>query len=317
MRCVQRANALYHLVIILLIVGCTSTKQTVMPTQTAIITPVLAFTQKTATVRVTPTITPSLTVTSTATRTPTPVSTPFSTIAPREREQYVHRLNTLNEICALPCWGMIQPGKTRYEDIEPYLQSLTSDYGWEAYSINDVISNEEIHVRFAIKNHYIVEMYFPGGSYDLSEFLLQVGIPEEIWIRQNYGTPYGIPFWHYEIILFYPSRGILEIFTGESDVPSVEQAKICPLKEYKDSPLEPEKGLFLWAPNYVNEFSEIEGNENWAQSSPEYFHQISEVTDIGAEEFYQIYSDRTRQDECFSIDIFKYMEFVDIVTPTP
>lgn len=288
-----------------------------MPTQTATATPILTSTQRTATARVTQTITSTLTVTSTATRTPTPVSTPFSTISPQERDEYVHRLNTLNEICSLPCWGMIQPGKTRYEDIEPYLQSLTSDYGWEAYSINDVISNEEIHVRFAIKNHYIVELFFPRVSYDLSEFLAQNGIPEEIWIRQNYGTPYGIPFWYYEIALFYPSKGILGYFTGESDVPSVEQAKICPLKEYKDSPLEPEKGLFLWAPNYVKQFSEMEENKRWLRSSPEYFYQISEVSTIGGKEFYQTYSDRTRQDECFSIDIFKYMEFVDIITPTP
>ncbi len=307
------------LVTILLLLGCTGPKQTVMPNQTATIAPSLTPIYHTATASetLTSTKTPTMTVTSTPTRTPTPISTPFATIAPQERDEYVHRLDTLNEICTLPCWGMIQPGKTRYEDIEPYMQSLTSDYGWEAYSIDDVIGNEEMHVRFTIINHYIVELFFLWVSYDLSEFLTQNGVPEEIWIRQNYGTPYGIPFWKYELVLFYPSRGILAYFSGESDVPSVEEAEICPLKVNEDSLLKPEKELFLWASNYVNQLSEMKENENWLRSSPEYFYQISEVTDLDEEEFYQIYSDRTNQDECFAIDIFKYMKFVDIITPTP
>lgn len=212
---------------------------------------------------------------------------------------------------------MIQPGKTRYEDIEAYLQSLTSDYERQFFSINDVIGKDQMYVNFQIDRHYVVQIILSESSYDLSELLVQNGIPEEIWIRQLYGTPDSTPFFYYKLVLFYPSRGILAYFSGESEVPSVEQAEICPLKVYENPPLPPEKNLSLWTPNSIREFSETGYAENWFPNSSSYYYQISEVSDLDEEEFYQIFSDRTNQDECFAIDIFKYMEFVDIVTPTP
>ena len=307
------------LAMILLVTGCAGPKQPVMPTQTAAISSTRTPIPPTATASITPspTRTSTVTVTTTPTRTSTPISTPFDTIAPQDRDEYVHRLNILNEICDLPCWGMIQPGQTKYEDIEPYLRSLTNDEDIQSFLIYDVIGKDQIYVGFQIDRHYVVKISFSADSYDLSEFLVQNGIPEEIWIRQNYGTPYGIPFWYYKLDLFYPSKGILAHFTGESEVPSVDEAKICPLKVYENSPLPPEKDLALWAPNSIREFSETGYGEISSLKSSLEFHQISEVSNIDEEEFYRIFSDHTNQEECFGIDVYMYIRFADTATPTP
>ncbi len=274
----------------------------------------------------TQTTTPTLSVTRypTQTVTGTPKSTLFPTIAPEDRDQYVQSLASMNKICEPPCWMNIIPGETAFMHVKDYLRSISieyDDYNYtpnKRYSLLDANSGEEIYITLHGNPNIITRIQI-AGTYPLNEFIVQNGIPEEVWIRVEYGP--GLDYWPFKLVFFYPSKGMMATYDGKLEGEefwiTLVEVRFCPSKIDQNEHGRSYVRIDLWPPDEFVPFEDAYNTiNNYPQDFPINFYRLTKISFLNEEEFYEIYSNPSNIDLCIPLDYKALFPYLVMVTPT-
>lgn len=171
----------------------------------------------------------------TVTRRPTPTvtPTPLPTVPPDQVPAIIAELDQNGGNCTLPCWWGMTPGKSRWDEHEPFLLSIAEVTKESWYDPSVVYYN--IHPNLLETDHYIINggvvgvldgvvaSIDTGGTSDvpqlrLPEFLLTNGKPDEVWISTFSSVPEGKP--PFRLFLVY-RNGVIAKFE-QSSVPIID-----------------------------------------------------------------------------------------------
>jgi hypothetical protein len=231
--------------------------------------------------------------------TPIPVSetsTPLPTFTLEQARSYVLDLLNTNGNCRLPCWWGIIPGHTNWQEASRVLKTFSIHFS--VYPIQDGLYAEvsfptpmEVPYAYELFQSYLiiddvvqeieVYNYDFASHYYLPEFLKTYGQPEEIWIRtEQPGVRSSGPF---ELVLFYPSQGILMNTPGGDG--SIEGNIIRNCLRNMNWPF-----LYLWSPEQQKTFIEAE-QQYLTYPDSTFFLSLFEATGMTVEEFYENFID--------------------------
>lgn len=226
----------------LLFVGCQSPismkNETIIVTQTIINTPTLVLPTSTPIKESNPTFpvsTPIWTQISTQpisptvslfpTLLPTNITTPWPTLSPDEASHKVVTLllDNQNSDCLLPCWWGATPGKTYWQDIEPFLKSFAKKIYYSSsnrsYVAEVVLPLPESIIGASTDDYRTFYGWDESGvihgidvdsvnisGYDPVTMMTSYGVPDEVWLDTRDGTIEGVlPF---QLIIVYQQQGI-------------------------------------------------------------------------------------------------------------
>jgi hypothetical protein len=169
-----------------------------------------------------------------------PSSTIIPTLSQTQEIEFILNLLQTNAECKFPCWWGFIPGKTSWESVErfflPVRKTLRSEEGiggdvyWERFRIPD--NDLGIWINLLVVED-IVKMIVMGAEiyrgeyvivddpdfpiqlehYLLSRILSTHGIPGDVLINIDTNLP-GELWPNYDVILFYPSQGIMVKYAG-------------------------------------------------------------------------------------------------------
>jgi hypothetical protein len=243
---------------------------------------------------------------------PSPTMTPPPTFAPEEVEKLVVELFNENGGCELPCWWGFVPGKTtwlkarnileRFAKFDPRINQDASEFYLYIYiPVAEEISSSPLPQIYRVRDGIITSMEVYIGEahvYPLSDFLNNYGPPQEIWIhtyRNVYRNENVLGVLAFEVVLFYPERGILALYGAKST--DIKFGKVWGCKMGGT----PSK-FGLWSPKermtfdeaakefrvYPPPVVEIEGLQAMYDEGV-LFLPIEEATSMDVQEFYQTY----------------------------
>jgi hypothetical protein len=269
-----------------------------------------------------PTETPLSTVIPTATPTPPPTPTSTRTASPTlSPDQAVEALQKLfadNGGCQPPCWWGITSGKTSWEEARAKLSPLGQIFkpliqnGVERYDFELIVPEEIDPLGYFwptlwVKNGVVTAIGLNSGwisrdfDYSLAGLLSTFGRSEEIWLELYPKSIDDKP--HYELDLFYPTKGILLNATGNAQVQG-DIMTICP-REFRRGQYPPAV-LFWWSPEEISYksfgFSVLGGLTNMDTSD---FYLLEDLTkNFDETAFYRTYLD-SETTACFDVDLTK------------
>ena len=197
-----------------------------------------------------------------------------------------------NTGCMLPCWWGITPGKSNWNEEEPFIKSIFSEiwYGEEhgysgVYEVEYTLANyDELGIIYFqtegnIISHIFVTKTGTEISYQLNQLLAEYGSPEEVWIQGWLYNDDRIP--HYAILVMYPSKGIMARYQGDAILAPDFEMLLCPGTQGAE--------LNLWDPGRedAKEFAQSlieQQNHRWLAPP---FISLEEATGIDLEDFYE------------------------------
>ena len=259
-----------------------------------------------------PSATPTSTVTAaflsshtpTATFTVIPTLTPLPTIPPQQRGQVYTELINSNGGCKLPCWWGFELGKTSLDEVRQLYTTfdafITEQNGINGRSalyitfVDPQIENgNQVRHLFRVQDKIIIEaeievIYNP--SYQLKQFLQELGQPSEVWLRTIPNTYEGVlPV---SLRLFFPDQGILVSYAvfGERIDDSI---RVC--FDERGGAIFRLWESTIWNPDGDKGFIE-RANES-SELTLEGHRPIDEVSNWDVGQFYTILADPTRT-EC-------------------
>ena len=239
---------------------------------------------------------------------PSFTSTPAITTTPlslQEAYQVLQGLYEDNGGCQLPCYWGIVPGKTLWSDASALLASLGAIYGPRGtsrvadYAVSFERFDDPIGFfvpRFWVENGVVKAIGVNSSwisrnfDYSLSGLLQSFGVPEEIWIRPIAESHDGQPF--YDLVLFYPSKGILVNFDGNAEL-QAQYMNICPQDFFSRSNLS--RG-YSWSSkeqvSFDSDFGKrlVDDDLGWEMDEYRLLQDVSPDRRTNAE-FYDTYSD--------------------------
>lgn len=242
--------------------------------------------------------TPIKTLTPTVSKNDIPISTPhptlISTLPSDDMEKVITGLFRDNNRCELPCWWGMVPGKTDWESVKTFSAQFDKNISEKGGEEKDQTLN--IHIRTKNSIPMSSSMYldiqmesgiiktmniydFEWPSYHLSQFLIQNGKPDEIWVYTLKSNLGGTP--PFELMLYYPNKGIFASFFG-LDKTFYKDGYVNACTSY--SP-----GLILWSPNKEMTFQEILKIRFGDFVSFHPVLPIMEATGMNVEKFFQKY----------------------------
>ncbi len=205
-----------------------------------------------------------------------------------------------NAGCILPCWWGIIPGKTTWEEMEPFFETFATDIsigelrGFPGLNeVNYATPGQPYGgtIVFTTTSHAIENIFISSDGtdirYQLHQLLSNYGEPDEVWVQ---GWPFNDarePY--YALLVVYSKLGIMARYEGNPS-PVHPEIQICP------QAIGPQ--LTLWDPDREEreEFvkAQVE-HENIVWAAPE-FRPLEEVTDLDTRDFYEIMQN---YDGCF------------------
>lgn len=244
----------------------------------------------------TPTPTPSATSTLVPTIVPTltqlPSETPLPALQVGEAQQLAEKLLKSNANCPLPCWWGIVPGKTSWTVAQSFLYQFDQEIYFRMLGRNEPFVAEvlipvpkEIFSLGRLNHFYRVKDgkvqlidLFPGkiSTYSLSEMFILYHKPEEIWVRTAPDSPSG--YIDFEVVLFYPSVGIIASYNQEAQK-DAERIQVCLPPKFATR-------LVLWAPMADDDFQSIIQGTFFANAVDEY-RPLQEVTQVTRDGFFE------------------------------
>ena len=283
------------LMIIILLSACASTSDT-------------SYSRTTPTRLSTATLTSTSHPTQLSSTTPTVVLTPLPTLLPEDAQELVLKLLETNGDCQLPCWwGWIIPGKTKWEDVNRFLQTFATNVRlngeknglqlWSAYfKVPDTVQlSEELIASIDVQNG-IVEQLLVGQLYTLTDLLQENGKPNDVLLEISDDTFEEFSPWgRFTLVLFWREKGILAVYQGR--IEKTELLNLCMNKIDKTAP-----SFWLWDPLKEKTMEEVGGELLFGTPPflPE-FYSLQEVIGIDVEAFYQTYSAPNNINICFQI----------------
>lgn len=268
----------------------------------------------------TPTRTFSPTVTTISQLMSSPTWTPIPSLSADEAIETILDLYKDNGGCELPCWWGIHPGKTSWKAAREKLSPIGLVSGksigknLEIYEFDFIIPVEAdslglgfIDSTLWVKDGFVTAISSNVGwinkyfDYSLSGLLKTLGQPEEIWIKVNTDTM-DLP--HYELDLFYPSKGIRLNSTGDASAENNGSVTICP-KEFRRGEFPP--AILLWDASiehtYKNLSAVLLGGSR--EIGGEGFDLLENVAvDFDEAEFFNTYQN-VSTNRCIEIDVAK------------
>lgn len=265
----------------------------------------------------TATPTSTLTVTTTPQLINSPTWTPIPTMNADKAIETILDLYADNGGCELPCWWGIHPGKTSWEAAREKLSPLglvsgkSINKNLEFYEFEFIIPVEVdpsglgfIDSTLWVRDGIVTAISSNTGwikksfDYSLSELLKTFGQPEEIWIKVNTDTM-GLP--HYELDLFYPSKGIKLNSTGDASAENSRSIMICP-KSFRRGEFPP--AILLWDASieytYKNLSTELLGGSR--DTGGEDFYRLENVVpNLDEAMFFNTYQNASTN-RCIEID---------------
>ncbi len=230
-------------------------------------------------------------------------STPFPTLS---LEKVVELVNT-NGGCQFPCWLGVTPGKSKWNEIKPFLLTFSKkglvEYNSKTYYSIDVSleNSQRTTARIYVWNNLVesIEAYEPIQKLPFWKVLSTYGKPEEVRISPSghYGGVGNNVLGEFDLVLFYPDMGILTEFHGTTD--SAKVLNVCLLDKYLDD----HTHWFLWDPQKPMSFAEI-GEEIGLpiKMSVEYdYISIDKLTNFNVETFYEKFKQEANQNDCFYV----------------
>jgi hypothetical protein len=273
-----------------------SISQTIIPTQTPV---------STITSSPTPQLTRTLQPTPTPSPTETAMPTPWPTLPPDEAADKVLALlaDNQNPDCLLPCWWGATPGQTRWQDIEPFLNSfaLAIDFFPEHSMYAAMFPvREDINYRGRTNMTYRIDAaeiitaisVAPNNTtgYDPRTMMTLYGVPDEVWLTTMAAPREGIlPF---QLIVVYQQQGIS--FRYYVDAASTyETVTAC----FEPGVVETERPdlfpagprIYLWAPGQHKTIDEI------ANIPDERYFPLEEKTGLTPQTLYEKFTDPNEQ----------------------
>jgi hypothetical protein len=237
----------------------------------------------------------------TAAETPNiPKLSPLPTLVPSEATARINELLKTNAGCKFPCWWGITPGETTWDDTYRLLMPLT--YYEELLKANVYISNiesadsfsagfgfnagnEKIDQGYVIQNNVVEYIEIRGyfERYTVPELISSYGKPEEVLIgTYSYGANNQPPF---DMLLVYPSKGILAYFSGPDGQIIGDNVNIC----FKEQIV---YALDLWNPknNYSLEQISKKGEIFNLRLGLDTFQKLQDTTSVSLDAFVTVIS---------------------------
>jgi hypothetical protein len=154
----------------------------------------------------------------THTKLPSPPAEPTWTAFPTVPSDLIDSfIESMNNMCELPCWGEITPEKTSEMEAKHILSSFGT-----------IIESTSIYFHYRQKAA-VIDLTFMDGivhtinlppqlteSYRLSELLSRYGVPADVRMEVIPETADGTPW--YDLAIFYPQEGVLAVFSGEGKI---------------------------------------------------------------------------------------------------
>jgi hypothetical protein len=252
-----------------------------------------------------------------------PHPTVFPTISSDEKISFSLNLSSQNQICTPPCWMNMVPGKTSFNQVAGFLQSVSSKYKYDYfessvhYYMEDYFNKQQIEIIVKFEGDTITRLLI-SGAYPISDYILQNGKPDEIWI--SISSPLrGNPL-IFEMVLFYPSKGMAALYLGEQEpkqswlTPNLMQ--LCPFANSKKGNENSLIWINLWPPEENFNFADwYRGYFGHPDNFPINFYALDDASFIDVKDFYEIYGDSENIDYCIPLYINRI--YPGLSTPIP
>lgn len=252
--------------------------------------------------------------TSTARLEITPTTMP--TLNFQDAQSFLLNLLETNGGCKLPCWwGWIIPGKSKWIDVENFLQTFADSVNlWEKkgdlvlYSIvfkvpEEIRVEKKLIVAIDVRDG-IVEEIFLGQPYALNKLLSDYGQPTDVQIYvgdsifEEFSTE-----GRFSILFFWEDKGILMVKDGQ--IEKTKPLSICMKNLYENS-----SAFWLWNPSKKRTIEEVGGDLLFGPShNQRKFYSLEESININTEAFYKTYIKSENKNLCFEIsDTLNYLK---------
>lgn len=265
-----------------------------------------------------PTRTPTPTLPrKTATATPTETWKPVPTLDSKAALARIKELYVNMELCEIPCWWGITPGKTTWTQARqilseiqpeqgPYYREIVTryKYSFEVPANFDVLDLGFIEASIFVSGDIVVAISTNTGwihrdfNYSRTSLLTLLGKPDEIWLRHT--TPESELLIEYEMDLLYKSKGVLLNISGVAKK-EIDTLLICPQNF--------QRGAFpaaitMYASEVTNSFDQLRellfGKYELTETR---YVRLGTITDgFGESEFYELYK-KENAIECFSVQV--------------
>lgn len=173
--------------------------------------------------------------------TPTTIANPTATVSPintiaasitpeefqiEETRSAVLELLKSNKGCKLPCFLGITPGQTSWNEAHEFLKTFSvqhsnpsgeEDFFYSNYYLPaiDIYGDYDLNLELAVLNGivYGISVHdFDIPSFQLNNFLLANGKPDEIWVFTNNSSPSGNDNVGFLVSLYYKNQQMLANF---------------------------------------------------------------------------------------------------------
>jgi hypothetical protein len=222
---------------------------------------------------------------------------------------FVSRMLQDNSGCRLPCWWGFTPGETSWQTVQAFFASLGKRI--ETWSVDNV-QNYTVYFDIPDYQHYHRQFYSVKGgavemisigtvppvdkdgrpaygdpqfaedwrAYMLPQILGVYGQPSQVVLGVSRDTPW-LPF---DLLLFYPEKGILVQYSGPAENEEWEIFRVCPHGV--------EITLYLWMPKQYTTLADIPGIGSYTYATDEMssLRSLEEATGLSIEQFYQTFS---------------------------
>jgi hypothetical protein len=227
--------------------------------------------------------------------TSTVASTQISTPEGNDRQSKIKYLVETNGNCSLPCWWGITPGKTTWDDAEPYIASFALEiphavstgqndltfYPTKFPNPNSNSLDDYLFAEIAVNKSGIIDYIFSSTNTSLASMLASNGVPSQIWINiVTIGTG------AYTIALFYDT-GVMLVYYGTNYGGNNQFITICSEDLRKAN-----SQLWVWNSATIQTFKSIgKFGVIPPQTPDDWFRSINEVSDMQPQTFYDFYID--------------------------
>lgn len=305
--------------------GCTTSVETFISTESTSSTTPSATATVTATATTAKTITPLPSPTATPsplppTPTDTSTLTPQPTLSAEERLEYSQELFRTNGDCSLPCWWGIKPGETTWSETEDFLKYLGartgsnikndgSDFhgtGGFDYDLEEGIIANRIGFLEMDGQIELIYIYSEGYSnpvafqeqwetYSPDRLLEEYGIPTRVWLESKSSGPVvegriaGYTLW-----IFYDQLGFLILYNGYGEYEPIYH--FCPRFDNGEDIRSLE--MYLQSPDNPNPIEETAGIIGLEIDPHPNVQSIEDATGLSTIDFYNLFIQEDKQ-ACF------------------
>jgi hypothetical protein len=284
--------------------NCTTERKSIQPSATTVQSPTNTHYPIPKEQTTVPLIAPTVRIILRVTQTPTVGITPKPTLTNEQIDSMQNQLQN-NEICKLPCWWGIEPGKTTWKDAQDFLLSLglypsdgmypAVDFSWfyqdghienSLYFLENGGLVETIDIKSLLVRTKSERFFSFWKNYSPENILKRYGKPSRIWIKS---TSYGTVGVGYELWLFYDQQGFLIIIGGNTHLKEIYT--ICPsfkINNIEESPDDIE--IVLSAPTDSRQLETL--TDLYSIGSYPYILPLEKAANLSIDDFYKSYLEK-------------------------